>query len=288
MTEPAGRSDRKFIGFFRLVDACQKPGCPVCRCLESDARQYLDALLYEQVNDPDTRSRLYASWGFCSWHTWMLRETPVPAFGSSIISDDLLRLASRRLERALRRPAPESRGPLAWLRRLLARRRPPALVELYRRRAACPGCLETADSERRYLQAALQFVDDPQFDEAYERSQGLCVPHAVRALELGAGDPRCHRLLARTRSKWAELRRDLAGFIDKHDYRNTRPFTEAEATAYVRAFETLVGAPGLFGNDAHRGERGVAGGEAGIVAQLRAEIDRLRAELEAVRSLGGR
>ena len=284
MTERDGRVGEKFIGFFRLMDACERPGCPVCRCLELDARQYLDALLYEQVNDPDTRTRLYASWGFCSWHAWMLRETPTPAFGSSIIYEDLLRLAAQRLGRASLRRGRGPRRRFAWLRRLFTRPRPPALVELYRRRALCPGCRETADGETRYLRAALEFVDDPEFDRAYERSQGLCVPHAIRALEVGVGTPRCEQLIARTLTKWAELRKDLGGFIAKHDYRNRRPFTEAEGTAYLRAFETLVGAPGVFGNDAHPDERADAEGSGRMIARLRSEIERLRAELDAVRS----
>lgn len=287
MTERDGQAGKKFIGFFRLVDACDRPGCPVCRCLELDARQYLDALLYEQVNDPDTRTRLYASWGFCSWHAWMLRETPTPAFGSSIIYEDLLRLAGQRLGRTSLRRVRGPRAPrarFAWLRRLFTRSRPPVLVELYRRRAVCPGCREAADSETRYLRAALEFVDDPEFDRAYERSQGLCVPHAIQALELGAGTPRCDRLIARTLPKWAELRRDLAGFIAKHDHRNRRSFTEAEGTAYLRAFETLVGAPGVFGNDAHPDERGGDEGSRRIIVRLRSEIERLRAERDALRS----
>jgi hypothetical protein len=244
----------KFIGFFRLAEACERPGCPVCRCLEFDARQYLDALLYEQVNDPETRARLHASWGFCNWHAWMLRETPTPAFGSSIIYEDLLRRVAERLERAALRRVRGRSGPLARLCSLFARRRPPVLVELYRRRAVCPGCREVAASETRYLRAALEFADDPEFDRAYERSQGLCAPHVLRALELGAGTPRCDRLIARTLVKWAALRRDLAGFIAKHDHRNRHSFTEAEGTAYLRAVETLVGAPGVFGNDVHPDE----------------------------------
>jgi DNA-binding NtrC family response regulator len=39
--------DGKFVGFFRLVEACAKPGCPVCRCVASASRQHLQALLYE-------------------------------------------------------------------------------------------------------------------------------------------------------------------------------------------------------------------------------------------------
>lgn len=278
----------KFIGFFRLVEACERPGCPVCHCLEVDARQYLEALLYEQVNDPDLRIRLYSSWGFCNWHAWMLRETSVPAFGSSIIYDDLLRMASRRLERSSLRLILGPRGPVDWLLRRFGRRRAPALVELYRRRSICPACGETAESEARYLQAALDFVDDAQFDGAYQRSQGLCVPHVIRALELGAGRDRAATLIARTLPKWAELRRDLAGFIGKHEYRNTQRFTEAEGTAYLRAFETLVGAPGVFGSAAHGGDRADDEGSRRLITRLRTEISRLRAELAAARSTGGR
>lgn len=255
MTGPERQRRDKFIGFFRLVDACEGPGCPVCRCLEVDARQYLEGLLYEAVTDPDTRTRLYGSWGFCNWHGWLLRETPVPAFGASVIYEDLLRVAIERLDQPSRRGVLGPRGPAGWLRRRFGRRRVPERVESYRRRAVCPGCRQTADSEERYLRTALQFVEDDQFASAYGRSQGFCVPHVMRALELGAGARQAEVLIARTLPKWVELRRDLTGFVGKHDYRRKQPFTEAEGTAYLRAFETFVGAPGVFGNEAHGGER---------------------------------
>ena len=238
----------KFIGFFRLVDACAEPGCPVCRCLVADARQYLNALLYEHVNDPDTRRRLRASWGFCGWHTWMLREVADPAFGSAIIYEDLLRVLSQRFQRQWSGRRPEFPGLLGRLRRLLGRERRPVLVELRDRRPICSACLATTDAEERYLGAALLFADDPQFDRAYTRSEGLCVPHAVRALELGStrlAEP----LVTRTVQKWEALRRDLRGFIEKHDYQNTVAFTEAEGLSYLRAFEAVAGAPGVLGND---------------------------------------
>ncbi len=285
MTRSEGRPGEKFIGFFRLVDACDRPGCPVCRCLVSDARQYLGNLLYEQVTDPETRSHLYASWGFCNRHAWMLRETPDPAFGSSILGEDLLRLASRRLARTSMRRAPAARAPLARLRRLWSRRRLPVVVEIYGRRAACPACRETVASEERYLLAAIRFVDDPEFASAYDRSHGLCVPHALRALAVGAGRPEADHLVDRTLARWTELRRDLAGFIAKHDHRNIRPFTEAEGSSHLRVFETLTGAEGVFGTDAHRG--GTASEPAHrTIARLRAEVERLRAALDVARTSG--
>ncbi len=236
----------KFISFFRLIDACDGPGCPVCRCLVADTRQYLDSLLYEQVNDPETRSRLRASWGFCNWHAWMLREASDPAFGSAIIYEDMVRVAIRRFERLIGREVGGGGRFVGWLRALVGRRRLPLLVELYRRRPMCPACGQAADSEGRYIDVVLRFVDDPQFDRAYRKSDGLCMPHALHALDVGRGRGAAALLLSRTLPKWTALRKDLEEFVSKHDYRNREPFTEAEGTAYVRAFEALTGTPGLF------------------------------------------
>src|SRR5262249_28775733 len=105
-----------------------------------------------------------------------------------------------------------------------------------------------ARSETSYLGHALGFVDDDQFDSSYSRSQGLCVFHLLRAVELGGETIEARQLVARTLTKWRELRRDLQGFIAKHDYRLRQPFTEAESIAYLRALETLAGTPGMFGN----------------------------------------
>jgi hypothetical protein len=245
MTE---RAHAKFISFFRLTDACRGPGCPVCRCLIADTRQYLDSVLYEQVTDPGTRSRLRASWGFCNRHTWMLKGGSDPAFGSAIIHEDLLRGAIRRFERLAGRAA-AGRRFVGRFRALVRRPRLPLLVELYHRRPPCPACGRSADSEARYIDAALQWVDDPQFDRAYGESEGLCLPHALRALEVDRGRGAATLLLARTLPMWRALRKDLEAFVSKHDYRNREPFTEAEATAYARAFEALTGAPGLFPSD---------------------------------------
>src|SRR6266536_1642933 len=109
-----------------------------------------------------------------------------------------------------------------------------------------------APCSRRFIAAA-------QFDSAYRRSQGICVPHALQALQLGADATHAQLLVTRTLPKWAELRRDLQGFVDKHDYRNRRPFTEAESTAYLRAIEVLTGARGLFANDLRAGARAAHG-----------------------------
>jgi hypothetical protein len=281
----------KYITFFRLVEACDRPGCPVCHCLLVDARQYLNTLLYEQVNDPDTRRRLHASWGFCNWHAWMLREGSDPAFGTAIMYEDFLRAAIERFEGTRHHVADGPPSLLGWLGRLGRRGARSPLAELYRRRAPCPGCTLIAESETHYVRIALQYIDDPAFDSAYQRSAGLCVRHVLHALEVDVSTAKTQRLVSRTCPKWLELRRDLHGFIEKHDYKKRQPFTEAESTAYLRALEVLSGARGLFGSDLRNGRRigrDVSDSRPDEIAELRAEVERLRAKLDAARSATSR
>ena len=48
--------NKKFIGYFTLVEACNKKGGPVGVCVEEDARKQMKNFLYENVNDPELRS----------------------------------------------------------------------------------------------------------------------------------------------------------------------------------------------------------------------------------------
>jgi hypothetical protein len=140
-----------------------------------------------------------------------------------------------------------------WLMRARARGAQ-RLTTLYRRRSLCLVCERAGEAEHRYLQAMLTRVDDPEFRLAYAASDGLCVPHVLRAAELVRGRGALIQLLQLTVVKWARARGELASFIAKHDHRNTRPFTDAETASCRRVLELLSGAPAIFGNDLpHRG-----------------------------------
>ncbi len=220
-------------------------------CLTQHSREQLAALLYEQVTDLETRRRLRASWGLCNWHTWMLLDLPGSRAGTAILAEDLLRSLIERISRAV---ATTLVGRLAtWL--VQARvRTAQRLTALYRRRPPCPVCERAGEAEQRYIEALLGRLDDPEFRLAYARSGGLCVPHAMRAVELVGGHREIKPLLDLTLVRWSSMRQDVAGFIAKHDHRNTHPFTEAERESCRRALELLSGAPGLFGTDLpHRG-----------------------------------
>ena len=244
----------KFVGYFRLVEACERPGCPVCACLEDDSRRALGALLTGHVTDVATRRRLRESWGFCNWHTWALVDTGNAATGAAILYEDLVRVCQSRLEGLRVRRSRALVSPLRWLRGLLtrARRTVPRIVERHQRRPRCLVCSQLAVAETGYVDAIVASSADPELGRAYQRSTGLCVPHLLFALERSGDADGVERILESTLAKWDTLRADLDRFVAKHEYRNVTPFDDTDASSYVRASEVLAGRRQVFGNDMPR------------------------------------
>lgn len=65
----------KFIGYIKLTDAFKKNGCPVCTRIQESTFDYINSLLYENVNDPGTREELKSSFGLCAKHSQILRSS---------------------------------------------------------------------------------------------------------------------------------------------------------------------------------------------------------------------
>lgn len=245
----------KFIGYFRLVEACGLAGCPVCRCVEEDSRRALDAILYEHVTDPEMRKGLRAAWGFCNWHAWSLLDAETAATGAAILYEDLVRECRRVVERSVRRGTGSVRSTFSRLRALVwssGRSAVPRLVAQFRVRPRCPVCTRLERAEAAYVDAVVDFAADPQFVRAYQRSSGLCVPHLVFALERNAAREGRATLVRMTLARWDDLRGRLERFVAKHEYRSTEPITDGEADSYRLASELLAGRRQIFANDMQR------------------------------------
>jgi hypothetical protein len=240
---PAARGGRS-LGESRLVEAFAKPGCPVCRCLRDDSLRRLGTLLYEHVTDPATRAALRSSRGFCGWHAALAGEIPDGAFGSAIIAADVLGSEIARLERAGRRRVKRREGRLG---RLLRRGRASAAPGRARR-ATCLVCEAVREAEARHLDALLELTRDPRLERAFERSDGVCLPHLERLLDTAGDAAARDRFLTQAIGRWRALVDALGGFVAKHDHDSRAPFTEAEARSWRLALEVLGGAPGLFGS----------------------------------------
>jgi hypothetical protein len=239
----------KHIGYFRLVEACDGPGCPVCGYLEDDSRRQLTTLFQEHVTDVATRRQLRESWGLCNWHTWMVLDTRPTASSVAIVYADLLRVCRQRVEaRDTRRS-----GLLARLRSRLRGAAMNDPASDYRGRPRCPLCTQLRATEAHCLDAVLHHADDPTFESAYQRSAGLCIPHLLGVVERGSGTSSVEAIVQRTLSKWQALRGDLERFVAKHEYRSTEPISREETRAYELALEVLAGRRTLFGSDMRRG-----------------------------------
>jgi hypothetical protein len=99
--------DQSAVLFLRTV--LRQPGCLVCRLGGEAATRYLQQLLWENVNDLQTRIRISESQGFCPSHAWELfcleSRGSAPHLGNSILYEDLASQILRVLQ-AMGAPAP--------------------------------------------------------------------------------------------------------------------------------------------------------------------------------------
>ncbi len=213
-------SGEKHTPYYECVEALREPGCAICRLRDKAVARYLEAIIYESVNDPRVRERLQASQGFCRQHAWQLRRRG-GALGIGIIYRDVVRDALAALENAeykgTGRLSPKS------VRELLDRERPAsattALVSELTATDRCPACTVQAEAERRYVDVLLEYLEDAEVRAGLEEGDGPCIPHLRLSLERLRNEGDFRLLLASCRRGLSRLLADLDEMIRRHDYR---------------------------------------------------------------------
>lgn len=220
----------------RLADLLARPGCPACRGRSAAEERFLDAWLYERVNDVRTRQELDVSRGLCEPHIHALlaadRERAGGALGTAILYDAMLRVRLHELTVA---HAARGRG------------RGKRLADA----AAPPGCLvcrEAATGERTVLEGLIGHLADAAWAEA-TASAPLCLPHLRDLMVAGSGDARWAPIEARQLARLHDLQRRLQGFAHhaSHDRRHLRtPEEEAsvDEAAALLGRDRRPGGPG--------------------------------------------
>ena len=223
-----------------LMEALDGRGCPVCLLVDEAVDRFLVSVCYEQVNDRELRAELRAAGGFCRSHAYRFLRQPNGRLAAAIVYRDVLVNAARRIAEG-RSARAQRNGRSPWLAAVvggLSGRRPSDRAG----RGGCPACRIGAEAEARYLRGIRGGLAEPANRERYLAGDGLCLPHAERALE--RDDPVAGFLGEAVEEGLAGLIARLDAYIRKHDYR-FRPkhwdVSDELADAPARAVERAVG-----------------------------------------------
>jgi hypothetical protein len=203
----------RHLTFFNLADALAEKGCALCALAQKAARDYLESMLYENVNDPATRRAIADSLGFCAEHAAMIRQTN-DAFGIALLYESLCRDVSRRIEHG----------------------ETPSVTN-------CPACKIQREAEERYASEFCSHIREADFRQKFEASDGFCLPHfavVMRTLR----DPDARTVVQSHHAKMLQkLADELKIFAEKHDYQRARTAVfGAESDAWQRALDKFAGA----------------------------------------------
>lgn len=197
-------ANEKHLTYFNILDAMKTGGCPICFLLEKAAHGYMDNLLYEHVNDSGVRKKIRDSEGFCNLHSWPLQKFR-DGFGLGIIYNDLLEIVCSNLQKALNKKG-------AGLNSI-------GSGHDGKSKPACPICIYLNKTGDRYLSTFLEYFNDEEFNTAFKKSFGLCLPHYMGALRCCGDDEIKRELTIFELKKIESLKFELSEFLQKHDYR---------------------------------------------------------------------
>lgn len=177
--------------------------------------------MYGRVTDEGVRAALRDARGYCNAHAWMLTEGHGVVLGTAIIQRDVLNAILEATD------VPTlGRGARRYAREILRRLRPTA---------ECPACAHRRMMEDIAIQTLLKYLDDPQLAAALDKTNGLCLPHFSRALELVGNSGHLRRLLDFQRRALRGLHDELSELIRKHDYRFADEGFGKEGDSWLRA-----------------------------------------------------
>jgi hypothetical protein len=238
--------------YFDLVEMLPQPGCAICNLLLPLAERQLQSLLYDGATDPGIHQAIRARRGLCSTHAeqvthYLGNAQTITIFYHAAV-DEVVRLLGE---------MPDEVPPVTARRRiatLLGGNHPGVgLAGSLAPAAPCLVCHALDSAESLYAEVMATQLDDPRLSEAYQQSQGLCLPHLQRVLSLAADPAIIAALIATQRRLWAQLRDDLAAFIAKADYRFTYDDKGQEGDSWLRAVRQMHGPDRLFGPDPRPG-----------------------------------
>lgn len=237
------------FSLFDLRDDLRKPGCPICQIRWKSAWRYLSFLLYESVNDGETRLRFWAGIGYCPDHTDMLaaisRKDNVKPLGMNILYESLASLIKAAISEY---PIPKKRkNPLRKVLLRVSRSRfsansIKALIPI----STCRVCQIADESAYTGLETLMECLQDPEEKvyRLYPNSDGICLPHLRVALqEFAEQYPTAASILKdHAKNRLAHWEQAMGEYIRKQAWQNRfEKVTDEEEKALQRALAFFTG-----------------------------------------------
>ena len=183
-------------------------GCPICSLTDKAVHDYIDALFYENVNDPVERTNFVKGHGFCPKHLKMVENhlnahPELGILGVNILYHDLFDYLEKALD--------EIDGKFG---------------------DGCELCEVEKKAERRYLELFSEFFSFPDRREKYAQSVSMvCLRHTYMLREIKGFE--FNIFMKIQKEKLARLKKDMEEFIRKSDYRfSHEPLTSREGQAW--------------------------------------------------------
>lgn len=229
--------------YYDVHDALTLPGCPLCRLIAEFTDQYLDRLIYENVNDPGLRRKIRQARGFCKEHAWGLARRGA-ALGVSIIMHDVLKEVLKAMNEGRFQALPTI--SLTRVQEALNPKKPRSattkFVSKLSPQATCPVCVRAREMEEAYYNAFLDnLLGEDGLLPLYSASDGLCLPHFWQVLKRVDREATFKALVNAQRDIWAGLEEQLNEAIRKSDYRFSGEPLGEEGKAWLRALAVVAG-----------------------------------------------
>jgi hypothetical protein len=235
----------KWIDYFELLDALKASGCPLCNRVKELSYKFLDNLYYERVLDGGTRVGLIKAKGFCNWHAWMSAEIRNSDSGIAIIYKQLLDIEIEKLSKWIRARGPSDKKLKlkTWKKYLNT------ILSSWTNKASCPICEAVQEHERFDEGVLLDFIDEEEFSQEFEKSSGICIRHLVRIMETFGEYPNLPRLIERQLQKYKFLSYELGEYDRKRAYQFSNEPKGSETDSWRRVIEQFAGKREVFGNE---------------------------------------
>jgi len=223
-----------------LQRALAGPGCALCRLVRRQEEAWIWHTLYEFTGDPEVRSRLDASYGFCHEHAHLLRRvlTGHRLLGGSGVARiyETVVLRYREQLAALAGPGGRLKQWLGSEHQQLEKLKP----------EGCPLCLASHHAARGavfFLLEALQ-KEGRLWRPRLKSSEGLCNPHFLLALEdrQAREDPELRQFLIQDQlERLAKLQDRLHQLQRKQRYDVHESISEEEACSWQEVIWRFTG-----------------------------------------------